>query len=96
MIFFRLFFAMCAPINKNTNFIKNAQYPICKSCEYYLPDFLLLQNDYFGKCMKFGEKDLITGKITYNYADFCRRHDEECGKEGKYYKKRPNPFVSWL
>jgi len=47
--------------------------------------------------MKFGEKDLITGKITYNYADFCRRHDEECGKEGKYYEKRNHSsFVSWL
>jgi hypothetical protein len=96
MIFFRLFFAMCAPINKNTNFIKNAEYPICKTCEHYLPRDIFFDDGLLGKCAKFGKKDLVTGKITYNYADFCRIDDKECGKEGKYYEKHVITFLHWL
>jgi hypothetical protein len=45
--------------------------------------------------MKFGEKDVVNGKITYKYADMCRKYDE-CGVEGKFYEKYNPTFSYWL
>ena len=45
MIFFRLLFAMCL---KNANFIKNQEYPICKTCQHYLPNNIFFPNDQYG------------------------------------------------
>jgi hypothetical protein len=36
-------------------------------------------------CEKFGNKNIITDKITYDYADLCRQSDTKCGEEGKYF-----------
>jgi hypothetical protein len=93
MIFFRLLLAMCSAYNRK--FIKNQEYPICKTCQHYLPNNIFFPDDQIARCMKFGEKDVVTGKITYKYADLCRRY-EACGQEGKYHEKRPDPFVTWL
>jgi len=40
-------------------------------------------------CEKFGNKNIITDKITYDYADLCRQSDTKCGEEGKYFEKEP-------
>jgi hypothetical protein len=71
--------------------IKNMEFPSCKNCIYYKPSFL--NNDFtstFNKCEKFGVKDIITDKITYNFANFCRDDETMCGKEGKYFEKEKN------
>ena len=34
----------------------------------------------------FGEKDNITGEITYKYTKTCRNSNNLCGEKGKYYK----------
>ena len=71
--------------------IQNMEFPSCKNCIYYKPSFL--NNDFtstFNKCYKFGEKDIVTDKVTYNFADFCRNDETKCGKEGKYFKKEKN------
>jgi hypothetical protein len=42
------------------------------------------------KCKKFGEKDIITDEITYDYADSCRKYENKCGNEGKYFEQDPD------
>jgi hypothetical protein len=71
--------------------IKNINFPSCKNCIYYKPnrynnDFTSLLN----KCENFGEKNIITDEITYNYADSCRSDENKCGKEGKYFIEEKN------
>lgn len=62
--------------------IKNVEFPVCKECVYYIEhkDYLL------SRCAFLGEKNIITGNITYKYADLSRTGD--CGESGKYYKKK--------
>ena len=63
--------------------IKNMEYPACKNCVHYIE-----HNDYsLSRCAFFGEKNLITGEIKYNYADLTRK--DECGVSGKYFEKKP-------
>lgn len=70
--------------------IKNINLPSCRNCIYYQtknlnPDFSSLN-----KCEKFGEKDIVNGKIKYDYANSCRENESKCGKEGKYYIEDTN------
>jgi hypothetical protein len=37
------------------------------------------------KCSIFGEQDVVTGEITYEYAFACRFDNSKCGKEGRYF-----------
>lgn len=68
--------------------IRNAEFSACKNCVYYRTsswsnDFV----DPFNKCEKFGIKDVVTDKITYDFADSCRTDENLCGKSGKYFEK---------
>jgi len=45
---------------------------ICKDCKYFIG------NAY--ECGKFGETDLITGKVTYLYARTIRGDKTKCGE----------------
>ena len=38
--------------------------------------------------MKFGEKNLLSGKIHYEYATIARETKELCGPNGLYYTKK--------
>ena len=62
--------------------IKNSQAPICQKCMYYRPNVF---SPSLSKCSQFGKKDLITGEITYEYADLSRMADDKCGLEGRNY-----------
>ena len=64
--------------------IKNMNYPVCKDCVYFIPDKSIT----FSKCSFFGEKNVITGDIKYDFADLSRMY--KCGESGKYYKSKPN------
>jgi hypothetical protein len=33
----------------------------------------------------FGETNLITGEIEYDYASMCRHDNTKCGIDGKYF-----------
>lgn len=71
--------------------IKNINYPSCRNCIYYKPNSF--DNDFtsmVSKCEKFGEKNIITDEIRYNYADSCRDNESKCGKEGKYFEEEKN------
>ena len=31
-------------------------------------------------------KNVVTGKIKYEYADLCRRDNQSCGLQGKHFQ----------
>jgi len=71
--------------------IKNMNLPACRNCIHYQPD--PYYNDFeslLNKCNKFGDKNIVTDKITYDFADHCRNDESKCGKEGKYFQEEPN------
>jgi len=81
--------------NLSGKIIKNIEVPSCKNCIFYQPskhgiDF----SSTMGRCSKFGEKNIITDEIKYDYADKCREKESLCGKEGKYFEKEDDLILS--
>ena len=67
----------------NPSFIKNVDKPICKDCKYFKYDSIY--NDYeYGKCTKFGRKNLIDGKIIFEDVQIARLQD--CTVNGTYFE----------
>lgn len=81
-------FATCSRIIRNTNI------PSCANCVYYKPT--TFNNEFasnYNKCEKFGEKNIITNKIKYDYADLCRLDEDKCGPKGIYFEEEKN--IKW-
>ena len=72
--------------------INNIGFPSCCNCIHYRPS-IYSSNDPISTCANFGEKDIITGEITYKYADVCRKDESACGHIGKYYEMDHNADV---
>ena len=70
--------------------IKNIHFPSCKNCVFYKPHSGSEFTSTLSKCEKFGEKNIITDEIIYDYADSCRRDESKCGKEGNYFEEEKN------
>jgi len=62
--------------------IKNADYVICKNCAYFREQ---KSNPLFGRCIKFGEKNIIHGAVRYAFANDVRNEETLCGITGKYF-----------
>jgi hypothetical protein len=76
---------------KSEQIIKNINLPTCINCIHYKLN--TFDNDFastLNKCKKFGEKDIVTNKITYDYATSCRSDKSKCGNEGKYFEEEKN------
>ena len=73
-----------------TQIIKNIELPSCRNCIYYKPYSLGEYTSDLSKCEKFGTKNILTDKITHDYADLCRRDEDKCGKKGKYFEEEVN------
>jgi hypothetical protein len=69
----------------STKIITN-NYPSCKNCIYHKPAFSDNYASLFSKCTKFGNKNIITGEITNNYADSVRNDKKLCGINGIYFE----------
>ena len=63
-------------------FITNKDLPICKTCEFYYAGKKSVSSGY---CTKFGEKNIINGDITYQFASVSRINTNMCGNNGIYY-----------
>lgn len=74
--------------------IRNGNMPACKNCKHYKLDFSILPNYQFGRCKIYGNKDLITNKISYTYATTVRKNDDMCGLEGKDYDEVTNILLN--
>jgi hypothetical protein len=62
-------------------FIKNAKVPVCFDCAYFIQGKI-------GKCDKFGEKDVVSGRVTYVSAETSRLIDNMCSRKGIYFEKK--------
>ena len=80
------------PLNSLTRIcaIRNNDMPACKNCIHYRPKLFVDEfTSPLNKCDRFGEKNIISDEITYDYADICRSDESKCGKEGREFKKQP-------
>jgi hypothetical protein len=66
-------------------FIKDIQLPVCKDCKFFIP-YENKEQYTLGRCMLFGKKNIISGEITYEFADVCRISSNKCGYNGTLYK----------
>jgi hypothetical protein len=74
-----------------TKIIKNIDIPACRNCIHYKPS--AYNSDFtasYNKCGKFGDKDIITDKISYDIAELCRKDELRCGSNARYFEKEPN------
>jgi hypothetical protein len=62
-------------------FIKNAKVPVCLDCAYFIQGKI-------SKCGKFGEKDVVTGKVTYASAENSRLIENMCSRKGIYFENK--------
>ena len=81
--------------NLSGKIIKNIEIPSCKNCIYHVPskhgsDF----SSTMSRCEKFGEKNIITDEIKFEYADKCREKESLCGNEGKYFEKEDDLILN--
>jgi hypothetical protein len=71
--------------------IRNFYFPSCKNCVFYKPPSDTFSfTSTLSKCEKFGEKNILTDEIIYDYADSCRSDEAKCGKEGNYFEEEKN------
>lgn len=68
-------------------FIKNFLVPTCKKCLYFIPATSDIFKREKSQCLLFGEKNIINGEITFDYAQTCREDTNKCGSEGRYFKE---------
>jgi hypothetical protein len=86
----KILYLLFAIVNSE-KIIKNINIPSCRNCIHYKPSYFITDfTDPYNKCDKFGNKDIITNKISYDYADLCRRDENKCSYEGKYFELDEN------
>ena len=52
---------------------------ICKDCRHFIGDTI--------ECRKFGDVDLVTGKVTYPSAKYIRDDSEKCGENATHFEE---------
>jgi len=78
------------PLVCGEKIIKNINLPACRNCIYYKPSTYNDFDSTLNRCEKFGTKDIITDEIHYDFADFCRKDEDKCGKDGKHFTLEEN------
>ena len=68
--------------------VQNMEKPVCQQCRYFRTSFL--NDPTFGKCAQFGKKNLVSGIITHEFAELCRKDPQQCGVNGTYFEKKPS------
>jgi hypothetical protein len=75
-------------------FIRNKELPICINCVHFVehtnnyPYDPIPSDEQYGKCKKFGEVNMITGRIKYDLASDCRLNMNKCGDFGSEYTEK--------
>lgn len=72
--------------------ITNINVPTCRNCVHFIPDRGSEFASGLSRCSKFGNKNIINDKITYEYADSCRNNENKCGNQGKEFELEENLY----
>ena len=59
---------------------------ICKDCRHFIGDNV--------ECRKFGDVDLVTGKVTYPAAKYIRDDSEKCGENATHFEENQFKIVT--
>jgi hypothetical protein len=59
---------------------------ICKDCRHFIANDL--------QCRKFGHTDIVTGKLTYEYARLVRIDDKKCGDKAIHFEENRFKIVT--
>jgi len=59
-------------------------HPMCELCVHYRKS---VRSNSLSKCGKFTYMDLRWDTEDYEYADYARRTESKCGKEGRFYRR---------
>ena len=67
--------------------IRNKELPICSTCAHFIAPthnypYDPIPSDADGRCKKFGEVNMISGAIEYDFASECRFNAAKCGTWG--------------
>lgn len=74
--------------------IKNIHLPSCRNCIHYRVPYHNDLSSSLNKCSYFGTKNIQSDEIDYDFADHCRKDEEKCGLEGKYFKENQYVILS--
>jgi len=86
-----LFLYLLFSLVNSEKIIKNINIPSCKNCIHFQPS--IYNKDFtssLNRCIKFGNKNIISDEISYDFADLCRNDELKCGYEGKYFEEEKN------
>jgi hypothetical protein len=78
-------------------YIRDIEVPICANCVHFIEDVnnypydSLPNNERYGRCKLYGEKNIITGEIKYDFAFICRSEPTKCRKLGHMYSPKQVP-----
>jgi hypothetical protein len=59
---------------------------ICKDCRHFIGDNI--------ECGKFGDTNLITGKVTYKSARSVREDEKRCGEEAILFEENHYKIIT--
>jgi len=59
---------------------------ICRDCKYFIGDNF--------ECRKFGDTNLVTGKVTYNSARSAREDVTKCGEDASQFEENHFKIVT--
>jgi hypothetical protein len=71
---------------------RNPNLPICLNCIHFIentnnyPYDPIPSDKQYGRCKNFGNVELVTGLIEYDFAKNCKNDINKCGKSGLKYK----------
>ena len=71
-------------------FIKNMNAPSCKNCIHFMEYKSIYdkENLDLSTCKLYGEKNIISDKIKYEFALICRNNENKCGINAKHFFHR--------
>ena len=75
--------AISNKLYRNQN-IKNSEILLCKNCFYFYP-VSKEENIIYEKslCFKYGNKNIVSGEVSYEFAHNIRQSESKCGLKGK-------------
>lgn len=70
----------------STNNIINHGLPKCRNCKYFAPHDSEIHKYSLATCLLYGQKDIISGKTRFEFAQHVRNRDGQCSREGLNYE----------